>query len=385
MSNSSLPIKIFDGDGMPPHWRVTEALAHEIDLAVSLAMSESLRPLFPTFATAVEALPPAWFARGREVSGGLAGDVFMVLGRLATVLGLARETDYATLTLALRDTTVAEVEAAARGMAQAERIALGEAASPLDVLVTVSDALQLRAGSTPNAEGTRRLRLECRVALSACRDGAAHSRFWFWLDQFQHEVYRPWRAGRAAFLVEERVRAVAALGGEEGDGVPRLDWLHPMSPVHAMTPVHEVVTAGEIALWFHVEPFGTWDVRGPLPGALLMTFGQPGELQAAFRARAEDIAGRLKALSDPTRLTMLRIVRGAEVDNSDLAAYLDLSHPTISVHARVLRDAALVESRREGRRLLHRVDPEGVRRLLREVESFLGLRLDDEPDAPSDP
>lgn len=363
-----------------PHWHVAEALAHELDLATSLAMSDSLRPLFPTFRAAVEALPEAWFQQGRELLTGLEGDVYTVLGRLVAVLGGAEETDYGQLTLGLREATTTQVMDGCRTVAQSEGLELPPDLGALQALVVVTEALERAAGrsSPPESEGARRLRRECTVALSTCRDAPSPARFWYWLDRFHHEVYRPWRSSRVEFMEGERRRALAALGGQAGQGVPPLAWLTAKNPLLALSPTHDRVVQGQLSVVFHVEPFGIWDAFSPLPGAGLFTFAMPGEIHAAFRDRAEDIAGRLKALSDPTRLTMLRIVRATEVDNSDVAAYLDLSHPTVSVHARLLREAGLVESRRDGRRVLHRLDPEGVRRLLREVESFLGIRASPE-------
>lgn len=357
-------------------WTVSEALAHELDLATSLAMSESLRPLFPSFAEAVTSLPDAWFVQGRALLQGLEGDVFFVLGRLATVVGCVRERDYAALTLPLREATAREVADAARAAASRIGVEVGAVEEPAEVLLVVSRGFAALAGraSHPGGEGDRRLRRECALAMAILRGGPAHARFWFWLDQLYHQVYAPWRAGRAAFLDAERERARSALGGMSGHGPPALDWITPRTPLRAVAPLGRAVAEGRLSVTFFVEPFGIWDVVVPVDDGVLGTFAQPDALFDALRRRAEDIAERLKALSDPTRLTMLRILRTGEVDNSEVAAYLDLSHPTVSVHGRVLREAGLAEARREGRHMLHRLDPDGVRRLLREVESFLGVR-----------
>jgi DNA-binding transcriptional ArsR family regulator len=56
-----------------------------------------------------------------------------------------------------------------------------------------------------------------------------------------------------------------------------------------------------------------------------------------------------------------------------MAAYLGLSRPTVSIHARVLREAGLIHSWEEGRITRHEINPEAVRKLFSELESFLDL------------
>ncbi|GDX27632.1 transcriptional regulator [Actinomycetes bacterium] len=63
------------------------------------------------------------------------------------------------------------------------------------------------------------------------------------------------------------------------------------------------------------------------------------------------IARVCSALSDPVRLRLFDLVRragAAGVCSCDLTEPLDRSQPTISHHLKVLREAGLVESRRDG-------------------------------------
>jgi ArsR family transcriptional regulator len=65
---------------------------------------------------------------------------------------------------------------------------------------------------------------------------------------------------------------------------------------------------------------------------------------------AEQVAAMLKAIADPTRLTMLALL-AAQVDAlcvCHLEAHFHLSQPTISHHLKVLREAGLVTSERRG-------------------------------------
>lgn len=56
----------------------------------------------------------------------------------------------------------------------------------------------------------------------------------------------------------------------------------------------------------------------------------------------------LQAVSDPTRLRLLRLLLREELNVQELVAVLELRQPSISRHLGVLREAGWVETRREG-------------------------------------
>jgi DNA-binding transcriptional ArsR family regulator len=61
----------------------------------------------------------------------------------------------------------------------------------------------------------------------------------------------------------------------------------------------------------------------------------------------------LKALADPTRLAILESLGENESTPSALAARLEMSQPAVSNHLRILRDAGLVQSRRQAQMRLY--------------------------------
>jgi DNA-binding transcriptional ArsR family regulator len=70
----------------------------------------------------------------------------------------------------------------------------------------------------------------------------------------------------------------------------------------------------------------------------------------------------LRAVADPTRRAILRLVRGRELAAGDIATHFpSMSRPAVSQHLRVLADAGLVTVRPEGNRRLYRWRPEGLR------------------------
>ena|ERR1700738_1467979 len=74
------------------------------------------------------------------------------------------------------------------------------------------------------------------------------------------------------------------------------------------------------------------------------------ELPEVDAVWAQSTSGLLKALADPTRLTMMAALWKAEapICICDFTASLDLSQPTISHHMGKLRDAGLVEADKQG-------------------------------------
>jgi DNA-binding transcriptional ArsR family regulator len=70
----------------------------------------------------------------------------------------------------------------------------------------------------------------------------------------------------------------------------------------------------------------------------------------------------LRAVADPTRRAILRLVRDGELPAGEIATHFpSMSRPAVSQHLRVLSDAGLVEMRPDGNRRLYRWRREGLR------------------------
>ena len=74
-----------------------------------------------------------------------------------------------------------------------------------------------------------------------------------------------------------------------------------------------------------------------------------------------------EAIAQPTRREILRLLAGGELSAGNVAARFDVTQPAISQHLKVLREAGLVDERRDGTRRLYRVRAEG----LGDLHSFL--------------
>jgi DNA-binding transcriptional ArsR family regulator len=60
-----------------------------------------------------------------------------------------------------------------------------------------------------------------------------------------------------------------------------------------------------------------------------------------------------KALADPTRRRILRLLQKGEMTAGQLAERFDISAPSMSHHFNVLRNADLVASRRDGQQIFY--------------------------------
>ena len=82
-----------------------------------------------------------------------------------------------------------------------------------------------------------------------------------------------------------------------------------------------------------------------------------------------------RALSEPKRREILRLVRDEERTVVEIAEHFAVTRPAISQHLRVLSDADLVSVRSEGTRRFYRARPEGLAELAEWVGEFWGASL----------
>ena len=83
-----------------------------------------------------------------------------------------------------------------------------------------------------------------------------------------------------------------------------------------------------------------------------------------------DYRSVLVAMSDPTRRSVLEMLREGPRSVADIARRLPVSRPAVSQHLRVLKEADLVFERRDGTRRLYSVDAAGLEALKSYLESF---------------
>ncbi len=78
----------------------------------------------------------------------------------------------------------------------------------------------------------------------------------------------------------------------------------------------------------------------------------------------------LGALSDPTRQTVLNLLRRRASTVGELAGRLPVSRPAVSQHLQVLKAAGLVEEERRGTRHYFRLNPKSLAELRAHIDSM---------------
>jgi DNA-binding transcriptional ArsR family regulator len=93
------------------------------------------------------------------------------------------------------------------------------------------------------------------------------------------------------------------------------------------------------------------------------------------RKRAARLEAVFKALAEPRRVAILKLLAGGEMRAGAIAERFETTRPAISEHLRVLTDANLVVSRREGTRRIYAVRKETFKELQGYLSQFWDDRL----------
>jgi DNA-binding transcriptional ArsR family regulator len=88
------------------------------------------------------------------------------------------------------------------------------------------------------------------------------------------------------------------------------------------------------------------------------------------------VEAALKAIAAPHRRQILTLVRDGELSAGEIAAHFDVTRPAVSQHLNVLKEAGLVNERRNGTRRLYRARPEGLAPIKSFLEGFWDDRLE---------
>jgi DNA-binding transcriptional ArsR family regulator len=84
----------------------------------------------------------------------------------------------------------------------------------------------------------------------------------------------------------------------------------------------------------------------------------------------------LKAIAEPHRRAILRLVADDELAAGEIAAAFDVTRTAVSQHLTVLKNAGLVTERRQGTRRLYRARPEGLGGLREFLDEMWAASLD---------
>ena len=93
-------------------------------------------------------------------------------------------------------------------------------------------------------------------------------------------------------------------------------------------------------------------------------------------AMDDDADEALRALVEPRRRAILRLVAHEELAAGEIAAAFDITRPAVSQHLTVLKQAGLLTERRDGTRRMYRARPEGLAHLRRLLDDMWAGALD---------
>lgn len=91
------------------------------------------------------------------------------------------------------------------------------------------------------------------------------------------------------------------------------------------------------------------------------------------------IANGYRALGDPTRREILRLLREGDLPAGELAGQFEISWPSVSRHLKVLEAAGLVSSRRRGGHIIYSLQTSVLEDIATEVADMAGLGRRGEP------
>ena len=69
------------------------------------------------------------------------------------------------------------------------------------------------------------------------------------------------------------------------------------------------------------------------------------------------------ALGDPTRQRIVEMLAARELSAGEIARRFDMTAPAVSQHLKLLREAGLVQVRRDAQRRIYALDPAGLAEL----------------------
>ena len=84
------------------------------------------------------------------------------------------------------------------------------------------------------------------------------------------------------------------------------------------------------------------------------------------------IQNTLKAISDPTRRTILDMLKKRSLSAGEIAENFEMSMPAVSKHLNVLKDADLIRDRRDGKYIYYELNASVLDEVLLWLSDFRG-------------
>ena len=92
-----------------------------------------------------------------------------------------------------------------------------------------------------------------------------------------------------------------------------------------------------------------------------------------LRMSALQLDRTIRALGDPTRREILRVLRGGDLTAGELSSLFPITDASVSHHLSVLKEAGLVQAERNGRNIVYSLDSTVFQQALEELMSFFEI------------
>ena len=88
------------------------------------------------------------------------------------------------------------------------------------------------------------------------------------------------------------------------------------------------------------------------------------------------IQSTLKALADPIRREILNMLKGGSMSAGDIAERFDISFAAISRHLSVLKEAALIRDKRDGKYIIYELNATVLEEIMLWISDIRGDKND---------
>jgi ArsR family transcriptional regulator len=102
----------------------------------------------------------------------------------------------------------------------------------------------------------------------------------------------------------------------------------------------------------------------------------PSTTRAGMEGKAGEVAGLLRTLAHPARLMIVCTLAEGEFSVGQLEQELGIHQPTLSQQLTVLRDAGIVETRREAKQIFYRLTEAKAERLIQSLYTIFCAEAD---------
>jgi ArsR family transcriptional regulator len=86
----------------------------------------------------------------------------------------------------------------------------------------------------------------------------------------------------------------------------------------------------------------------------------------------------LKALSDPTRREILKMLGDKNLSAGDIAKAFNMTKPSLSHHLNILKNAELVSAERDGQNIIYSLNASVIQEFVQQIMEYFDIKEDDD-------